>query len=297
MNTITLTSCAKVNLGLRVLRKRPDGFHDVETILQAIDLRDDIDITRLPGKTIEVLCDHPEVPSGPENLAHRAARTLQEETSRGEGCRIVIRKRIPPAAGLGGGSSNAAATLLGLNQLWNISLSDHQLVDMAARLGSDVPFFLQGGTALAQGRGEILTPLRMRADFCLVLVKPDLSISTAWAYGQMKIPLTSNSKIVKLNSLKGIDRLDQLLSLLDNDLERAVGEVTPLIAEIKSVLLSKGAIGAAMSGSGSAVYGIVKDRAAAQQLAIKVRRDRWQVFVVRPIRGCITSGQENSAVR
>ena len=112
--------------------------------------------------------------------------------------------------------------LIGLNRLWQLSLSGRQLARMAARLGSDVPFFLQGGTVLARGRGEVLTPLRMRADFHLAVVKPDLSISTAWAYGQAKIPLTSNSKFVKLNSLKEITSLDQVLSLVDNDLEQAV---------------------------------------------------------------------------
>jgi len=290
VNTLSLTSSAKVNLGLRVLSKRPDGFHDIETILQAIDLCDRIEITGCPEPAIEVRCDHPEVPSGPENLAHRAARLLQDEFSVERGCRIVIHKQIPPAAGLGGGSSNAAAVLVGLNRLWLMSLSNSTLAGMAARLGSDVPFFLQGGTALARGRGERLTPLKMSVDFHLVVVKPDLSISTAWAYGQTKIHLTSNSKIVKLNSLKEIYSLDQVLPLLDNDLERAVGAAYPLIAEIKSDLISKGAIAAAMSGSGSAVYGIVGSRKAARQLAQRMRRDRWQVFIVRPIRGCITSG-------
>lgn len=290
MNTLSLTSCAKVNLGLRVLRKRPDGFHEIETILQAVDLYDRIEIAERPDPIIEVRCDHPEVPSGAENLAHRAARLVQEEGAPGKGCRIVIRKRIPPAAGLGGGSSNAAAVLIGLNKLWQLSLSDRRLAQMAARLGSDVPFFLQGPTALARGRGEALIPLKMQAEFHLVVIKPDLSISTAWAYGQVKIHLTSNSKFVKLNSLKEICTLDQVLPLLDNDLEKAVGGDYPLIAEIKSDLVSKGAIAAAMSGSGSAVYGIVKTRDAARQLARRMCRDRWQVFVVRPIRGCITSG-------
>jgi 4-diphosphocytidyl-2-C-methyl-D-erythritol kinase len=290
VNTLSLTSCAKVNFGLRILKKRTDGFHEIETILQAVDLCDRVEIADRPEPIIEVRCDHPEVPSGPENLAHRAARLMQKELTAERGCRIVIRKRIPPAAGLGGGSSNAAAVLTGLNRLWKLSLSDRELSRMAARLGSDVPFFLQGGTVLARGRGEVLTPLEMRADFHLVLVKPDLSIATAWAYGQAKIHLTSNSKFVKLNSLKEIFSLDQVLPLLDNDLEQAVGTVYPLIAEIKSDLLSKGAIAAAMSGSGSAVFGIVRSRKAARQLARQMRRDRWQVFVVRPIRGCITSG-------
>jgi 4-diphosphocytidyl-2-C-methyl-D-erythritol kinase len=216
---ISLTSCAKVNLGLRVLNKRPDGFHDIVTILQAVDLCDRIEITRLPEGKIEVRCDHPGVPGSPQNLAHRAARLVQEEAAWEEGCHIAIHKRIPPASGLGGGSSNAAAVLVGLNRLWQMSLSDQQLSRMATRLGSDVPFFLRGGTALARGRGEKLTPLGRHVDFWLVVVKPDLSISTAWAYGQVKIPLTSNSKIVKLNSLTEIDHLDQLLSLLDNDSE------------------------------------------------------------------------------
>jgi 4-diphosphocytidyl-2-C-methyl-D-erythritol kinase len=196
VETLSLTSYAKVNLGLHVLAKRADGFHDIETILQTIDLRDRIRITPLEEKRIEVRCDRPEVPSGPENLVHRAAQLILSEHEVPGGCRIEIDKRIPAGAGLGGGSGNAAVTLLGLNRLWDLNMSREDHLRMAARLGSDVPFFLEGGTALAEGRGERLTPLRLVPDFWLVLVKPAISISTAWAYGRVKIPLTLNSKFV-----------------------------------------------------------------------------------------------------
>jgi 4-diphosphocytidyl-2-C-methyl-D-erythritol kinase len=290
VKTASLLSCAKINLGLYIIGKRPDGFHDIETVLQTIDLYDTIDITPLPGRTLSVRCDHPQVPSGPENLAYRAARLLQEEVSLAGGCDIEIRKRIPPAAGLGGGSSNAAVTLLGLNRLWNLKLSHEKLHDLAGRLGSDVPFFLRGGAAVATGRGDCLTPLRMRPHFWMVLIKPNFSIPTTWAYGRVKIPLTSNSRFVKLKGLKEICDIDHLLSLLNNDLEKAVGDVYPLIAEIKSDLLSRGAIGAAMSGSGSAVFGVVRTRSEARQLAQKMCRDQWQVLVVRPVRRCGAKG-------
>jgi 4-diphosphocytidyl-2-C-methyl-D-erythritol kinase len=226
------------------------------------------------------------VPSGPQNLAHRAAQLIQQEYGAGRGCRIEIVKKIPPAAGLGGGSSNAAATLMGLNRLWKLNLSKENLFDLAVKLGSDVPFFLEGGTALAEGRGERLTPLRLVPDFWLVLIKPNFPIDTSWAYGQVKIPLTSNSQYVKLNSLKQILTLEQILSLLDNDLEDAVGGFYPSIGAIKEELLSKGAMGAAMSGSGSSVFGLVETQEAAENLAQRVRRAKWQVFVVRPVRRC-----------
>ena len=271
---------------MRVLRKRPDGFHDIQTVLQTIDLRDRLSISPTQDGEIQVRCDHPDVPSGPENLAYGAARLLQREFQVRRGCRIKIVKKIPPAAGLGGGSSNAAAALVGLNKLWELNLSKGNLFALATRLGSDVPFFLEGGTALAEGRGHRLTPLQLIPDFWLVLIKPDLSIASRWAYQRIKIPLTSNSLYVKLNRLREISNLEQLLGFLDNDLERAVEEVYPAIGEVKGELLSKGAMGATMSGSGSAVFGLVKTQKAAERLAMKVGRAKWQIFVVRPVRRC-----------
>lgn len=290
VNTISLLSYAKVNLGLRILRRRPDGFHDIETVLQTIDLQDRVRITSTSQRQIEVCCDHPEVPGGSENLAFQAAALLQREYPDRGGCRIEIRKKIPPAAGLGGGSSNAGATLLGLNKMWNLKLSKEKLIRLAAHLGSDVPFFLEGGTALAQGRGEILRPLALLVDFSLVLVKPKISVSTRWAYSQVRIPLTSNSRCVKLNSFTAISQLEELLSVLQNDLEEAVKSTYPIIGEIKSELLSRGAMGAAMSGSGSAVFGIVETHRDARMLADKMRSAEWQTFIVRPVRRCKTIG-------
>ncbi|MCK4597491.1 4-(cytidine 5'-diphospho)-2-C-methyl-D-erythritol kinase [bacterium] len=288
METTPLLSYAKVNFGLRVLRKRPDGFHEIQTVLQTVDLCDTLNVSLIQNEEIQVLCDHPEVPSGEQNLVHEAAQLLQREFRVRQGCRIEIVKRIPPGAGLAGGSGNAAATLVSLGRLWDLNLSKGKLLTLAARLGSDVPFFLEGGTALAEGRGEKLTSLRMVPDFWLVIIKPDFSIATRWAYGHVKIPLTSNSLLVKLKDLKEIVNLEQLLSFLDNDLERAVAEVHPAIGELKRELLSKGALGAAMSGSGSAVFGLVKTKKAAEKLAKKMSRAGRQLFVVRPVRRCKT---------
>ena len=286
VETASLISCAKVNFGLRILRKRPDGFHDIETVLQTIDLWDTLTISLVQDRKILVHCDHQDVPADRENLAYEAARLLQRECKARQGCRIEINKKIPPGAGLGGGSSNAAVTLLGLNSLWELKLPKRKLLSLSAKLGSDVPFFIQGGTALARGRGEKLIPLRLVPDFWMVLIKPELSIATKWAYRQLKIPLTSNSSDVKLKSLQEISNLEQLLSFLDNDLETAVGEVYPSLAEIKAEFLSKGAMGAAMSGSGSAMFGLVKTKTAAERLAESMSRPKWQIFVVRPVRRC-----------
>jgi 4-diphosphocytidyl-2-C-methyl-D-erythritol kinase len=284
VDSISLISYAKVNLGLRVIRKRPDGFHDIETILQTIDLHDQLEITAHGDPEIQVRCDYPGVPCGPENLIHQAAHLLQAELEKPRGCRIEVFKNIPPAAGLGGGSSNAATTLLGLNRLWGLNLSKKKLNMLAARLGSDVPFFLRGGTALARGRGCKLTSLRLVPEFWMVLVKPDFSISTSWAYGRVKISLTSNPLYVKLSSLKEISHLEQLIGYLDNDLEKAAGKHYPVVVQIKKELLSGGAMGAAMSGSGSAVFGLVQSHAAAERIAERIARAEWQVFVVRPIK-------------
>ncbi len=291
MKAISLISWAKVNLGLRVLRKRPDGFHDIQTVLQTIDLHDRVRISTSRDLRIRVRCRHPEAPSGTENLAYVAARLLQQELRVNRGCSIEIAKQIPPGAGLGGGSSNAATVLMGLNRLWKLHLPRERLLELAAGVGSDVPFFLYGGTVLAEGRGERLTPLKLVPDFWLTLVKPDFSIATRWAYGQVKNTLTSNPLYVKLNSLKEISSIDHVLSFLDNDLETAVEATYPSIGEIKEELLSKGAMGAAMSGSGSAVFGLVTSQEAAVQLAKEVKCAQWQVFVVRPARRCEGLGE------
>lgn len=279
-----LTSYAKINLGLRVLRKRPDGYHDIETILQTIDLADTIDFQPTSGK-IEVRCEHPAVPEDEDNLAYRAARLLKGESGTKKGVRITITKQIPVGAGLGGGSSNTAATLVGLNRLWNLNLTEEQLLPLAVRTGADVAFFLRGGTAYATGKGEKLRFLPSAPEMWLVLFYPGFRVSTAWAYKNLKMGLTKRFKYISLGSvLKGGLCWRNLVDCLDNDLEHPVGKRYPIIRKVKAALISWGALGVAMSGSGPTVYGIFEDEATARWAYQKLNDEEGEAFLSRPIK-------------
>jgi len=256
---------AKVNLGLEVLFRRDDGYHELRTILQTIDLHDRLTFEARPNG-IELAVDENVVPGGEENLVTRAARLLAERLGRRVGARIELDKRIPVGRGLGGGSSDAAMTLLALNQLWDVGLSQADLCRLGAELGMDVPFFLHGGTALGIGRGDEVFPLALQVDVPIVLILPDFAISTAAAYRELI--LTKREASLKLqdfasSSLSGEDGLPELT----NDLEAATREHLSSIKEYKKSLLDLGAVVSLMSGSGSAVFGIFDDGAAGESAA------------------------------
>lgn len=271
---------AKINLLLQVLGKRPDGYHNLATVMQEIGLFDLLTIAKAP-QGIVLTCSEQTLPVGADNLVYKAVLSMQAEADRLKksvsGLKIHIQKNIPIGAGLGGGSSDAAATLKALNKLWLLRLSDKKLTRIGARLGSDVPFFIKGGTALAKGRGELLTPWPGIPSIRLVLVKPALSISTAWAYKNLKISLTKRSKNIKIihYSLK-TKRFSQLKQYLQNDLESVCSIKYPLILEIKHRLLAAGATIAMMSGSGSAVFGLITSQAAEDR--IKEMFSKTKVF-------------------
>jgi len=281
---VTITAPAKVNFYLRVLRKRPDGYHDLDSFMQALELSDTVTVSRA-GSGIEVSCDRGDVPAGPGNIAYRAAESLLGLAGEGAGVRIHIEKRIPVAAGLGGGSSDAAAVLRGMNILFGLGLTDALLREAGRPLGADVPFFLSWPSARAEGVGEVLTATLPPEETWLVLVNPGFSVSTAWVYGNLKLVLTNISNSIRLPASEGQAYGAGLLALcLDNDLERVTAERYPEINEIKGQLISEGAKGALMSGSGPTVFGVFADRAVAEAACKRISRPGWTVLTTRTIK-------------
>lgn len=276
---------AKINLTLRVVGKRPDGYHLLDTIMVPISLYDEIAITPIKGAAalkrrppVEVLCDHPLVPSGAANIAQRAAVLLHGKAKKLSPVRIRIKKKIPVGAGLGGGSSDAAAVLLGLNRLWKLRLSVRQLERLALRLGADVPFFVRAKPARGRGVGEklrLLAPLPRR---WLVVVYPGFAVSTAWVYRNLPPKLTKLGVNTSITTpLKSLDRLDKLLV---NDLEQVAFKRYPEIARLKAALISAGASGVLMSGSGSSVFGVFKSKRWAEAAYRRMRKAEVQAFLV-----------------
>ena len=282
MHRLTVLSPAKLNLVLDVLGKRPDGFHELRTIFERISLADQITLTRNKTKKISICCPHPHVPKGSGNLAFKAAMMLSKDFSISEGIDINIIKNIPVAAGLAGGSSNAAAVLSGLNRLWQIGLNNAQLVNYAARLGSDVPFFLYDTSyALGTGRGDLIKPLDVRTKLWHVLVTPRVKIYTKEVFTRLKLKLTNKKDNVNilLPFLRKGDFV-RLAGALSNDLEPAILSLRPDFIYLKKRLLDAGATGVCFSGSGPSVFACVQSQQHAQSLRAKFDRRYTQVFVV-----------------
>ena len=279
-----LFSPAKINLFLYVRKKRTDGFHELETLFERLDFGDTIHIRA--SDRLVVRSDSNEIPSGAGNIAYRAAALLKERSGCSLGADILIHKRIPVAAGLGGGSSNAATVLLGLNRFWKLGFSPKQLLALGAEIGSDVPFFLlETPFAIGKGRGEILRPLPARGiKISHVLVKPPFGISTKEAYAALRpTSLTlqkANARLLIHSIQKG--RLEPHSSLLTNSLELALNKRVKDISKIKNELHKRGAFAALLSGSGSTVFGLFRDEKSAARAARFLKRDHkdWKVFVV-----------------
>ena len=280
---LRLSAAAKVNLVLEVLGKRADGYHEIATVMQAVDLSDRLVLEDSDG--LGLTCQAPGVPTGAQNLALRAAIALREAAGCARGARITLDKRIPAAAGLGGGSSDAAAVLLGLNRLWGLRWPLARLEAVAAGLGMDVPFFLRGGAALATGRGERLVPLAGRG-LSLVLVNPRFGVSTAEMYGRVTPELYSDGRragtLARALARQGWARV---AASLYNGLEPAVAAVHPEIARMHAALVAAGALGAVMSGSGPTVFGVARSWEQARQLRARVARASWDCWAVRALRG------------
>ena len=258
---IALRASAKVNLGLEVLGRRDDGYHELRTVLQTIDFHDELRFEEAESG-IRLTTNLPSLGTGKENLVYRAASLLAESTGYGGGALIHLEKRVPPGKGLGGGSSDAAATLVALDRLWRTGASPEDLHRLAASLGMDVPFFLYGGTALAVSRGDEVYPLPELPDLPIVLILPDFSISTAEAYGNLR--LTKREAGHKLLHFAwNLPEVRVGLRDLVNELESAAGDRFQSIQEYKRLLLEQGATASMMSGSGSSVFGIFHDEASA----------------------------------
>ena len=276
-DTLFVRSFAKVNLALAVLEPRQDGFHEIRTVFQSIDLHDTLEMHR--SSTLELVCEGlPDVPSE-QNLVWKAARALVGEIPSVQGARITLRKTVPPGSGLGGGSSNAAATLLGLCRLWDVDADPALMHRLASALGSDVPFFLEGGTVLGAGRGDELYPVPELPDAHLVVVYPGLRVPTAEAYALLTHRLTpgdSHRRIYRFCSLMqaGLGCLSEGF----NDFERVVLDRYDSIREARDFLLEHGAIASRLSGSGSSVFGFFLEEESALAASSAVRREEWRVF-------------------
>jgi 4-diphosphocytidyl-2-C-methyl-D-erythritol kinase len=258
---------AKINLSFEIKGRREDGFHEIETLMAPISLSDRLTIER--GKAtanIKFSCNDSSLPNDEQNLVVRAARLFQKTTNTKGGVEIALEKRIPHGAGLGGGSSDAAATLHGLNELFETRLDQKELMLLAGQIGSDVPFFLLGSAATCRGRGEIVEAARLPANFNLLLVKPDFGVPTPWAYGRWR----------DSRELPGVEYASQEFSGVRflNDLERPVFEKFVLLGHIKTWLRQQAEVGAALlSGSGSTLFAVLRGSADAEKLAARVRED------------------------
>ena len=275
---------AKVNLSLRVVGKRRDGYHLIDTIMVPVDLYDEIEIARArPGAKISVTCDDPKIPAGEKNLAYKAAALLLGKDAAKTPVAIHIKKRIPAGAGLGGGSSDAAAVLVGLNRLLRLKKSRRQLLRLAAKIGADVPFFIIRRPARARGIGERLKPLKSPGRLWLVIAYPGFPVSTAWAYRSLSFKLTKN--IVKTSLNRHVWPLRGSTFELVNDLEKPVFRRYPKVARLKRKLAEAGAAGTLMSGSGSSVFGIFSSGDKARRAFLCLQRENGvQAFLVRSLR-------------
>ncbi len=268
-----LQAPAKINWFLKVGRKRPDGYHEILSLMQFITLYDELSFTL--SEEITVSLENPEMLNIPmeDNLVFKTALKLKEVTDSQKGVFIKIKKEIPSGAGLGGGSSDAAVTLKGLNQLWSLGLNKNELMDIASKIGSDVPFFLNGPAALVRGKGDIVEKVDVKKSRILLLIKPPISISSKWAYSEF-------------DRLKSEGKNDILHNDAINDLEEPVFKRYPELKEIKEKLLKSGALFAAMTGSGSTLFGAFRTEEEAFKASL-IFKDLW-TKVVRTI----TSSQD-----
>jgi 4-diphosphocytidyl-2-C-methyl-D-erythritol kinase len=280
---LEFSAAAKVNLALEVLTRRPDGYHEVATVMQTVDLSDRLVLEECDA--LEVRTTAPGVPTDERNLVYRAAAALQKAAGIPRGARMTLDKHIPVAAGLGGGSTDAAATLIGLNRLWRLRWPLAELERLAVGLGMDVPFFLRGGAALATGRGEQLTPLGGVA-LGVVLVNPRFAVSTADMYGRVTPAMYSDGERARTAAAALQTRqAGRVAATLYNGLEVAAGAAYPQIGQMQAALLAAGALGATMSGSGPTVLGVARSWEQARQIRARVARGAWECWAVRTLRG------------
>ena len=269
---------AKINMGLEILGKRPDGYHEVNMIMQSIGLQDVVEI--MPGEGIQISTNLPGLSCGPDNLAYRAAALLAERYNVKPNVHIVLNKAIFMAAGLAGGSSDAAAVLRGLNRYWNLKLLDDKLESLAAELGSDVPFCIHGGSAIAKGRGEVILPLPDLPPTYVVVAKPrQIGVSTAWVYKNFCRERVVNHPQIWQLAEHLPQGGHQLVPYMGNVLETVTIPAHPVIAFIKVAMLDAGAYYAMMSGSGPTVFALADTEAQARQIAAALNKFDVEVAI------------------
>jgi 4-diphosphocytidyl-2-C-methyl-D-erythritol kinase len=282
MGPLTVRAHAKVNLSLEVLGRRADGYHDVATVLQSVSLHDEITLT--PASDLSLRCNVPGL-DGPDNLAWQAAELLRSDTGVRAGAAIDLRKRIPVAAGLGGGSSDAAATLLGLDALWDLDLGLDRLTVLAARLGADVPFFVRGGTALAEGFGERVTPLPTPSERWLVVVVPGDSVErkTATLYGSLRSEHFTRGEAVAAVADAARRAEPWPEGRMVNTFESVADDVFPSLAACRRVMTEAGAGRVHLSGAGPSLFVLVADEDAGRELALRLEERGLSARVVHTV--------------
>lgn len=285
---ITRDAHAKINLGLDVLRKREDGYHDVKMIMQMVGLHDTLTFEKTNGQEIVIESNSGKLPLDEHNLIYKAARIFFEETGTVFGVKIYLEKRIPIAAGMAGGSTDAAATFIALNELAGNPLSEEKLLEISVKVGADVPYCIMGGTALSEGIGEVLTKLPDTPDAHLLIAKPDIDVSTAFVYKNLKAnELTDHPDIDGMRSAIESADLKGITDRMANVLETVTIPAYPIIGEIKVTCMEQGAVNALMSGSGPTVFAVYDDFKKAEMAAeyIKNKYQIQEVYVTDFFRG------------
>lgn len=284
MDRIELASPAKVNIGLQVRGKRPDGYHTIHTVFQEIALHDTLILQKRSDERCRLFSDQDWVPDDETNLCFRAWQALKQRSPAAGGVDIHIKKRIPAGAGLGGGSGNGATTLHGLRKLFDLFLSDEMLFEIARSLGADVPFFLRGGTQIGDGIGDQLTSIDKPVEGYYLLVIPDIYINTGWAYKEMKKVLKQNRRTP--NFAHFLEAVFTSPEIFENDFERILIPAHPEIGVIKDALKNHGARYASLSGSGSTVFGIFDDETRLKR-AESALNSHGRTFITTPSHFCV----------
>lgn len=285
MSILKIKAYAKINTSLKILSKRSDGYHEIETIMQNISLYDELFFSITDDNKFEILIDDNSVPKNEKNVCYQVWNILKSYTNENFGTKIEIKKKIPVGAGLGGGSSDAAATIFALNNLWKLSLTKRQMLEVAAKVGSDVPFFIYGGKALCTGRGEIVKrlPFLDTDKFFVIVVKPDESVNTKLAYEEWDKNFLNEDYNCIGSKEGGMICYQKTPFLFQNDFEKVIFTKYPNIKRAKDLLLKYGAIDASLTGSGSAVFGKVLDYKKGQEILSKILKDYSNSFLVETI--------------
>ncbi|MBQ3061486.1 MAG: 4-(cytidine 5'-diphospho)-2-C-methyl-D-erythritol kinase [Lachnospiraceae bacterium] len=272
MDKIVLKAYGKINLSLDVIRRRPDGYHDVKMIMQTVNVYDTLTMAKREDESISIETDLPGLTCGEDNLVYKAIKLIKDAYSINEGVEVYLEKNIPMAAGMAGGSSDCAAALKGMNILFDLNLSDKELMEYGVKLGADVPYCIMGGTALSEGIGEILTPVNHLKGVKVVIATPNVSVSTPWAYKSLVLDektVHPNTEIM-LEAVANND-IDKLAKNAYNVLETVVAKEYKEIGALEETMCEKGALGSIMSGSGPTVFGIFDDEEKAESACKEIK--------------------------